>query len=76
MITVNINEIKAKLSYYVNFAVQNNEKIIICNRNSPVAEIKAITHFKKNKVRLGVCPYKIILPANFNETSDEVINSF
>jgi antitoxin (DNA-binding transcriptional repressor) of toxin-antitoxin stability system len=76
MITANINDIKTNLSYYVNLALKDGEKIIICNRNSPVAEIKAISPIKKVKKKLGVCSDKIVLSKNFNETSEDIINSF
>ena len=41
MITVNIFEAKAKLSEYVE-AVSRGERVVICNRNRPVAELRAI----------------------------------
>jgi prevent-host-death family protein len=41
MLMVNIAEAKAKLSEYVE-AVANGEHVIICNRNRPVAELRAI----------------------------------
>ena len=78
MITANINEVKAKLSYYINLVTKESETVVICNHNNPVAEIKAIepTKKKKNKVKLGVCPHKIELPADFNQTSQDIIDSF
>ena len=76
MITANINEVKAKLSYYLNLAIENGERITICNHNTPVAEIRAIAPVKKNKIKLGVCKEKIVLPKNFNRTSKEIIDSF
>ena len=62
MITANINEVKAKLSYYLKLATENSERITICNHNTPVAEIRAIALVKKNKIKLGVCKEKIVLP--------------
>src|SRR5262245_6278974 len=41
MIVVNINEAKAKLSEYVE-AVSRGEQVLICNRNKPVAELRAV----------------------------------
>ena len=41
MLMVNIAEAKAKLSEYVD-AVAKGEHVIICNRNRPVAELRAI----------------------------------
>jgi hypothetical protein len=76
MITANINEVKAKLSYYLKLATENGERITICNHNTPVAEIRAIALVKKNKIKLGVCKEKIVLPKNFHSTSKEIIDSF
>src|SRR5437667_5316713 len=41
MLMVNIADAKAKLSEYVE-AVARGEQVIICNRNRPVAELRAI----------------------------------
>ena len=41
MFMVNIADAKAKLSEYVE-AVARGEQVIICNRNRPVAELRAI----------------------------------
>jgi len=41
MLMVNIAEAKAKLSEYVD-AVSRGERVIICNRNKPVAELRAV----------------------------------
>jgi prevent-host-death family protein len=40
MLMVNIADIKAKLSEYLD-AVARGERVIICNRNRPVAELRA-----------------------------------
>jgi len=41
MLKANVADIKARLSEYLD-AVSRGEQVIICNRNVPVAEIKAI----------------------------------
>ena len=41
MLMVNIADAKAKLSEYVE-AVTRGEVVIICNRNKPVAELRAV----------------------------------
>ena len=41
MIVINIHEAKAKLSEYLD-AVASGERVIICNRNRPVAELRAV----------------------------------
>ncbi|OFW80901.1 MAG: hypothetical protein A2887_02665 [Alphaproteobacteria bacterium RIFCSPLOWO2_01_FULL_40_26] len=74
MISENISEIKTNFSYYLNLAIKKGKPIIICNHNVPVAELKAIEPVSKRK--LGVCKDKIILPDDFNETSQDIIDSF
>ena len=41
MFMVNIADAKAKLSEYVDAAVRG-ERVLICNRNKPVAELRAV----------------------------------
>lgn len=41
MLMVNIADAKAKLSEYVE-AASRGERIVICNRNKPVAELRAV----------------------------------
>jgi antitoxin (DNA-binding transcriptional repressor) of toxin-antitoxin stability system len=41
MFKVNIADLKAKLSDYLD-AVSRGEQVVICNRNVPVAELRAI----------------------------------
>jgi prevent-host-death family protein len=41
MLMVNIADLKAKLSEYLD-AVARGEQVIICNRNQPVAELRPI----------------------------------
>jgi prevent-host-death family protein len=41
MLMVNIADLKAKLSEYLD-AVTRGEQVVICNRNQPVAELRAV----------------------------------
>jgi antitoxin (DNA-binding transcriptional repressor) of toxin-antitoxin stability system len=41
MLMVNIADVKARLSEYLD-AVARGEQVVICNRNQPVAELRAI----------------------------------
>jgi prevent-host-death family protein len=41
MLMVNIADAKAKLSEYLE-AVARGERVVICNRNKPVAELRAV----------------------------------
>jgi antitoxin (DNA-binding transcriptional repressor) of toxin-antitoxin stability system len=76
MASANLSEIKTNLSYYVNLAVKKGETVTICNHNVPVAEIKALPTEKKSRVKFGMCKDKIILPDDFNETPQDMIDSF
>ncbi len=76
MASANLSEIKTNLSYYVNLAVKKGETVTICNHNVPVAEIKALPSKNTKKRMFGVCKDKIILPDDFNETSQDIIDSF
>ena len=76
MISANVSEIKSNFSYYINLAVKKGEQIIICNHNIPVAELKAIAPVKQGKRMFGASKEKIILPDDFNETSQDIIDSF
>ena len=50
MLMVNIAEAKAKLSEYLE-AVARGEQVIICNRNQPVAELRAIARRSRGRLR-------------------------
>ena len=76
MLSVNISEAKTNFSYYVNLAVKKNELIVICNHNVPVAELRAVSPVEKKKRIFGACKDKIVLPDDFNETSQDIIDSF
>ena len=43
MIMVNIHEAKAKLSEYLD-ATERGERVVICNRNRPIAELRRVEH--------------------------------
>jgi len=74
---VNVGELKAHLSYYINLAVKKDQPIIICNHNVPIAEIRALNQVKKSKIKFGTAGKNSIkLPKNFNKTSKSIIDSF
>jgi antitoxin (DNA-binding transcriptional repressor) of toxin-antitoxin stability system len=76
MIQANISEIKTHFSYYAKLAIKKGEKIIVCNHNVPILELRAITPTKTTARKFGVCKDKIKLPKNFNKTSKDIIDSF
>jgi prevent-host-death family protein len=73
MLMVNIAEAKAKLSEYVD-AVAKGEHVIICNRNRPVAELRAIEAPRKAPRDLTpMFPDWKIDPAFFDPLTDAEI---
>jgi prevent-host-death family protein len=71
MLMVNIADAKAKLSEYVE-AVGRGEQVIICNRNRPVAELRAIEPARVGPRDLTpMFPGWKIDPAFFDPLSDE-----
>ena len=52
MARVNIAEFKAKLSYFLRL-VKGGEKVVICDRNVPVAELAALPKQRTGKRVLG-----------------------
>lgn len=52
VIRANIAEFKAKLSYYLRL-VKGGEKVVICDRNIPVAELTSLPEQRKGKRVLG-----------------------
>ena len=78
MISLNVNEAKAHLSKYLH-AVEAGETVVLCRRNVPVAEIRALP----NKAAPGPRPLGLAndrgeaLPASFfDELPDELLAAF
>jgi len=72
---VNIFEAKAKLSEYVE-AVQAGEQVIICNRNRPVAELRAITSVRDIPRPFGLAGSFELPDTFFEPLPDEVTGAF
>ena len=76
MIKANIVEIKAKLSEYL-ARVEQGERVVICNRNRPVAELRPIEPSRTEPRPIGGMEGQIeILPSFFDPLPDEVVDSF
>ena len=78
MITVNIHEMKAKLSHYLALAEQG-EKVVICRRNVPVAELAPLTDVPpEGKRRIGGYPELLNIPdsAFFEPLPDDLQQYF
>ena len=76
MIVVNIHEAKAKLSEYLD-AVAKGERVLICKRNQPVAELRAVEQKRTEPRLIGGGPYHFEVPASFFEPMpDEFLDAF
>lgn len=73
---INIAELKTNPSKFIKNAC-TKEPVIICSRNTPVAELKPLaTKNPPSKIKLGLANGKYSLPENFNETPEDLIDSF
>ena len=76
MIVVNIHEAKAKLSEYVD-AVAAGERVLICRRNRPVAELRPVSQARETPRPIGGARGRFTVPAAFFEPlPDEVLEGF
>ena len=76
MIMVNIHEAKAKLSEFVE-AVERGERVVICRRNQPVAELRAIEQKRTTRRPMGLAKGQIEIPPSFYEPMpDEFLDAF
>jgi prevent-host-death family protein len=64
MIVTNINEVKAKLSEYLE-AVSRGERVVICKRNTPVAELRAIAPARTELRKVGGAAGRLTVPDTF-----------
>src|SRR3989442_11727558 len=73
---VNIHEVKAKLSEYLD-AVTEGETVIICNRNQPVAELRAVPKKRTEPRPIGLGKGTIqILPSFYEPMSGEELDEW
>jgi antitoxin (DNA-binding transcriptional repressor) of toxin-antitoxin stability system len=76
MLKVNVAEAKAKLSEYI-ASVAGGETVVICNRNVPVAELRAIPQAAQKPRPVGLAKGKFRVPPRFLEPlPDEIIAAF
>jgi prevent-host-death family protein len=66
MIVINIHEAKAKLSEYLD-KVAAGERVLICKRNQPVAELRAVEQKRTEPRPIGGGPYSFTVPDSFFE---------
>ena len=72
MSKVNVFEVKAKLSEYLERA-SHGERIIICRHNRPIAELRAVTEVRTEPRPIGPLPGRptFDVPASFFEPLSE-----
>ncbi len=76
MILTNIHEAKAKLSEFLE-AVSAGERVVICNRNRPVAELRAVAAVRTEPRPIGAAKGRLSVPASFFEPlSDDDLAAF
>jgi prevent-host-death family protein len=76
MIVINIHEAKAKLSEYLD-AAANGERVVICKRNRPVAELRAVEQMRITPRPLGLAKGQVSIPPSFFEPMpDEFLDAF
>jgi antitoxin (DNA-binding transcriptional repressor) of toxin-antitoxin stability system len=73
---VNIHEAKAKLSEYVD-AVLRGEQVVICRRNRPVAELRAVAVVRTKPRPIGGAQDRLTIPSTFfDPLPDDVVDPF
>lgn len=70
MIRLNIHQIKAHFSKYIEM-VEDGETVVVCKRNVPVAEIRAIAKKKRKVPQLGWAEGGFEVPAGFKEMREQ-----
>jgi prevent-host-death family protein len=76
MIVINIAEAKAKLSEYLELAA-SGQRVLICKRNQPVAELRAVESPRTVPRPIGLGKGSISVPdAFFEPLPDDLIGGF
>ena len=76
MIKLNIHEAKTHLSKYLE-RLSKGETIILCKRNTPIAEIRPLPTARTKKRPIGLAKKELVVPASFFEPlPDEIIKGF
>jgi len=75
MIVINIHEAKAKLSEYLD-KVAAGERVLICKRNQPVAELRAVERKRTTPRTLGGATGIVVPPSFFEPMPDDWLDAF
>ncbi len=74
-VMININEAKAKLSEYLEAAARG-ERVLICKRNRPVAELRAIEAARTAPRPVGGTTGVAVPNSFFEPLPDDVVGAF
>ena len=72
MIVINIHEAKAKLSEYLE-AVAGGQRVLICKRNQPVAELRAVAAARTEPRPIGLAKGRLVVPNAFFEPLPDIV---
>ena len=76
MIRLNVHEAKTHLSRYLD-RLAERETILLCKRNTPVAEIRVIAPTRKTRRPIGLGKNKFkIAKSFFNPLPDQLLDAF
>ncbi len=76
MIRLNMHEAKTHLSKYLD-RLSKGETILLCKRNTPIAEIRAVPQARKTKRPIGLAKNKLkITKSFFKPLPDELFDAF
>ena len=76
MIRLNVHQAKTHLSKYLD-QLSAGETIVLCKRNTPVAEIRAIPQARKVKRPIGLAKNRLkITKSFFKPLPDELLDAF
>jgi len=76
MVTVNIHEAKTHLSKYLEM-IEQGERVVICRRNAPVAELKRVPARRTEPRPIGLAEGKVRVPDSFfDPLPDELLAAF
>ena len=76
MIKVNIHDAKTHLSEYLD-RLAKGETIILCKRNTPIAEIRPLPPTRQTKRPIGLAKNKLKIPKSFfKPLPDELVDAF
>lgn len=75
MIVANIYEVKAKLSEYLEAAAKG-ERVLICNRNRPVAELRPVAAAPTKPRPIGGAAGFTVPPSFFEPLPDDLVDAF